>query len=785
MKSRLFISLFILLLMATGCHKEEEIRVEQVRLDKEHVELMPQESVQLTATILPQNAKADILWTSSAPEVASVNNGSVQAVGPGECTITAKAQDKTATCAVLVRSRNAKIKLPDSYAMEAGQKTDLLNYATLDGISPSDLVWKSSEPDIVQVDQQGHIKALLPGESIISAEAGYDISYCTVRISDLRMNLSDQKLVLVSGQTKRIYASISTQGAEVEVIWSSSAPEIATVDSKGDITGIASGECSISASAAGTSVSCNVQVFSDEPISFIDKLVEKICLERWDTNKDGVLSRLEAAEAGDVDFSNTLIEHFPEFEFFTSVSVMTKVSFANCILLQDIKLPPQITKIPESCFSGCNKLESIQIPESVTIIDHYAFTGCSALTSIKLPETVEILCTKAFANCSSLKEINLPNSIYRIDDFCLMGTAITSLTIPTSFDTVPTGIAANCKQLKEVRLHDKIHTIGSYAFRGCSGLEEFPRGDQIQVLGDYAFTNCSGIKNLNLPSSLKTIGYSTFMGLTITRLTLPDSVVNIESYAFSQVPLETVQFSQSLQHIGSYAFHLCPIKNLSLPASVKNIGSYAFAGNKNPFEITFLSDNLGHLGAYAFAESGITAVHFAPGSTVKGIGDHAFFKCSDLKSVDWPQKLLFLGNYAFTDCTALESDIVLPDGLEELNFHVFQNCGKTKRLVIGKDVRTIKNNVAENSGFSGILTIPGNVRYLCGGAFIQTSLSGFIVEVPTQLNVDYASFWVEERVSRPIYVPTSYVDWCKKQWAKHGYADLVHDISELENNNVL
>ena len=144
-----------------------------------------------------------------------------------------------------------------------------------------------------------------------------------------------------------------------------------------------------------------------------------------------------------------------------------------------------------------------------------------------------------------------------------------------------------------------------------------------------------------------------------------------------------------------------------------------------------------------------------------------------------------MGNYAFTDCTALESDIVLPDGLEELNFHVFQNCGKTKRLVIGKDVRTIKNNVAENSGFSGILTIPGNVRYLCGGAFIQTSLSGFIVEVPTQLNVDYASFWVEEHVSRPIYVPTSYVDWCKKQWAKHGYADLVHDISELENNNVL
>ena len=441
---------------------------------------------------------------------------------------------------------------------------------------------------------------------------------------------------------------------------------------------------------------------------------------------------MEAAEVVNVDFSNLFIEHFPELEFFIS---LRNAVFTNCLLLQDIKLPTHIKKIDEYCFYGCKKLASIHIPESVTVIDHYAFTNCSSLTSIKLPETVEILCTKAFAGCTSLQEINLPNSIYRIDDYCLTGTAITSLTLPTSLEKVPIGIAANCTQLEEIILHDKIIRIEENAFAGCTGLT-----------------------HINLPPSLKTIGPSAFKNTGITQ----------------------IQFPNSVYEIGASAFQGLPIVGLSLPPSITKIGNAAFAEIKAPFEITF-SDRFQELGAHAFSKSGITAVHFAPGSTVQKIGNYAFYRCFDLKTVDWPQKLLFMGDYAFADCTALESDIILPDGLEELNYHVFLNCQKTKRLVIGKDVRTIKNNVANNSGFSGILTIPGNVRYLCASAFFLTSLSAYIVELPTQLKVEYASFWVENGSSRPIYVPGPYVDWCKTQWAQYGIASIIHDISELEN----
>ena len=60
-------------------------------------------TVQLTATVQPDDATDAVVWTSSDPAVATVdNNGLVAAVSNGTATITASAGDKTATCAVTV-----------------------------------------------------------------------------------------------------------------------------------------------------------------------------------------------------------------------------------------------------------------------------------------------------------------------------------------------------------------------------------------------------------------------------------------------------------------------------------------------------------------------------------------------------------------------------------------------------------------------------------------------------------------------------------------------------------
>jgi hypothetical protein len=58
------------------------------------------EQATLTATVSPSNAA--ITWTSSAPNIAAVDNGTVTAKAEGTATITAKAGGKTATCTITV-----------------------------------------------------------------------------------------------------------------------------------------------------------------------------------------------------------------------------------------------------------------------------------------------------------------------------------------------------------------------------------------------------------------------------------------------------------------------------------------------------------------------------------------------------------------------------------------------------------------------------------------------------------------------------------------------------------
>ncbi len=86
---------------------EEYVPVNSVSLNKTEADLEPGESVQLTATVLPENAtKKDVTWSSSDTNVATVDaNGLVTAAGPGTATITAVSKDneqKYAECTITV-----------------------------------------------------------------------------------------------------------------------------------------------------------------------------------------------------------------------------------------------------------------------------------------------------------------------------------------------------------------------------------------------------------------------------------------------------------------------------------------------------------------------------------------------------------------------------------------------------------------------------------------------------------------------------------------------------------
>lgn len=85
---------------------ERIYHVESVSLDKSFLELNRGDEVTLVATVLPENATdKSVKWSSDNDKVATVNDGKIAAVAPGEAiiTVTTTDGDKTATCKVTVK----------------------------------------------------------------------------------------------------------------------------------------------------------------------------------------------------------------------------------------------------------------------------------------------------------------------------------------------------------------------------------------------------------------------------------------------------------------------------------------------------------------------------------------------------------------------------------------------------------------------------------------------------------------------------------------------------------
>ena len=102
--------------------KPASVPVTGVTLDKTTLELFTGGSATLTATVQPDDAtNKNVTWQSDNANVATVQNGTVNAVGAGEATITVTTEDgkKTATCKVTVTQSEYSISA-DTTALNFG-----------------------------------------------------------------------------------------------------------------------------------------------------------------------------------------------------------------------------------------------------------------------------------------------------------------------------------------------------------------------------------------------------------------------------------------------------------------------------------------------------------------------------------------------------------------------------------------------------------------------------------------------------------------------------------------
>ena len=230
----------------------KDIEVSSVTLNKTSAQLKAGETVTLTATVMPDNATdKTVIWSTSDASVATISDGVVKAIKLGTATITAKAGDKSATCAItVVATTVTSVTLnKTSASLKVGEKVTLTATVKPNDATDKTVTWTTSNATVASVSNSGLVTAKKVGTATITAKAGDKSATCAITVvKTLVTSLSFQYdfYYLGKGEYRTLEYSISPDDAtDRSVVWSSSNPKYVSVDQNGKVTAISSGSASI------------------------------------------------------------------------------------------------------------------------------------------------------------------------------------------------------------------------------------------------------------------------------------------------------------------------------------------------------------------------------------------------------------------------------------------------------------------------------------------------------------------------------------------------------------
>ena len=191
-----FVALFLgCALLYSSCTPEEDI---QLSLDKTSVTLNVGETSQLKANIshVSDSKKGGpvLIWESSNTKVATVSNGMVTAVAPGEATISVRSGDSVANCSVTVQISVTSVALnASSLILIEGESSQLSASVHPSNAVNKELTWSSSNTSVAVVSSSGVVTAKIPGTATIKAstKVGNITATCEVIVKGVIVEVPD------------------------------------------------------------------------------------------------------------------------------------------------------------------------------------------------------------------------------------------------------------------------------------------------------------------------------------------------------------------------------------------------------------------------------------------------------------------------------------------------------------------------------------------------------------------------------------------------------------------
>ncbi len=478
----------------------------------------------------------------------------------------------------------------------------------------TEISWTSSNPEVVSVDN-GQLVALSAGNSVVTATTTYN-------------------------------GSLFSKECEVEVREINPMSKIVTVEEPGTLGSLLTDEEKDNID--------NLTIFGKLDGSDIQVLRYMAGRNERGNRTPGTLAELNIYNVEFVNGNNGSFKVSNDYTGYIEAGKLPNALFRNCVALNSIILPKNISRIGSEAFRECTNLETIVIPDEVSVIEGSVFSGCTNLKSIEIPASVISMGGSIFENCKRLENIVFAEGI--------------------NLTSIPDWTFGYGNKIKAITIPASVTSIGYYAFYDNNNLENviFEDGSQLVEIKGQSFYSCDNLQSINIPEGCLEIGNESFAGCyKLSRVTLPVSVASIGDGAFRYCNLLTdfeIPENSKLSSIGAYAFEGTNLSSFYIPKGLISIDD-VFSNTTNLQTLTVHPDNKYYesVGGIVYSKRDKSAL-LVPKSIdgflsfpdyVTSIPENLLQGCSRLKGIILHSGITSIGNNAFSGCAGLQTLMLL------------------------------------------------------------------------------------------------------------------------------
>ncbi|MDD4291736.1 MAG: leucine-rich repeat protein [Clostridia bacterium] len=469
----------------------------------------------------------------------------------------------------------------------------------------------------------------------------------------------------------------------------------------------------------------------------------------------------------------------------STITTMGNSVFERCVALKSIAIPEGVTQLGNFAFNFCQNLEEVSLPNSLNKLGNYAFAYCHKLTEFDFAATsINNIGSQAFMYATGIKEITLPanGKTWTIGAYAfsyMLG--LEKLTVNANVGNLSNSFIY-LMNLKEAKFYGSVGALNGNMFQFSTSLEVLEFYGNVGSLGtnsDYAtgFSHMP-LKKIEFFGTVNSIPASYFSYCyNLEEVIFHKSVTSISGYAFPQCPKLTkftvaedntsmvfdkdtnimynaaktrMYIPQAWDYKGTFV-----MPDTITTLEIAQFGVSKVTDNKlkwqefeartdvvnvnMPYEVSFLypacafyieegdsaltksiegitlSSKVTAIPNYLFRNlSSLTQVNL--GGNTKTLGQYVFTECTALKGIELPTTITSMGNYVFIGCKGLET-ITIPDSVKIIPIGAFSDCATLKSVTLGSALTTVNTNSFQNCTSLEEVNMPETVVTIGYSAF--------------------------------------------------------------------